>query len=49
MKTLDNNLLNFALIHEAEVTDISFNKPHINQCQKHFHFVVNEFNKIPIL
>ena len=46
-ETLDNNLLNFALIHEAEVTDISFNKPHIMPMSQAFHFVVNEFNKDP--
>ena len=46
-ETLENNLLDFALIHEAEVTDISFNKPHIMTMSKAFHYVVNEFNKEP--
>ncbi|RPG78830.1 MAG: hypothetical protein CBC95_006535 [Crocinitomicaceae bacterium TMED135] len=46
-ETLENNLLDFALIHEAEVTDISFNKPHIIPMSKAFHYVVNEFNKEP--
>ena len=46
-ETLENNLLDFALIHEAEVTDISFNKPHIMPMSKAFHYVVNEFNKEP--
>ena len=44
---LENNCLDFALIHEAEVTDISFNKPHIMPMSKAFHYVVNEFNKEP--
>ena len=46
-ETLENNLLDFDLIHEAEVTDISFNKPHIMPMSKAFHYVVNEFNKEP--
>lgn len=46
-ETLENNLLDFALIHEAEVTDISFNKPHIIPMSKAFHYAVNEFNKEP--
>ena len=46
-ETLDNNLLNFALIHETEVTDISFNKPHLKPMSQAFHYVVNEFNNQP--
>ena len=44
---LENNCLDFALIHEAKVTDESFNKPHIMPMSKAFHYVVNEFNKEP--
>ena len=44
---LENNSLDFALIHEAEVTDESFKKPHIMPMSKAFHYVVNEFNKEP--
>ena len=46
-ETLENNLLNFDLIHEAEVTDMSFNKPHIKPMSEAFHYAVNEFNKDP--
>ena len=44
---LENNFLDFDLIHEAKVTDESFNKPHIMPMSQAFHFVVNEFNKDP--
>jgi hypothetical protein len=44
---LENNLLDFALIHKTKVTDKSFNKPHIMPMSKVFHYAVDEFNKEP--
>ena len=44
---LENNFLDFDLIHEAKVTDESFNKPHIMPMSQAFQYVVNEFNKEP--
>ena len=44
---LGKNLLNFKLIHKQKVTDISFNKIHIEPMSKSFAFSVDEFNKEP--
>ena len=44
---IDKNLLKFDLIHEQNVTDSSFNKPHINPMSNAFNYTINEFNKNP--
>ena len=44
---LGKDLLNFKLIHKQKVTDISFNKIHIEPMSKSFAFSVDEFNKEP--
>jgi hypothetical protein len=46
-ETLGENLLNFELIHHQQVTDSSFNKPHIEPMSIAFHYSVEEFNKEP--
>ena len=46
-ETLGENLLNFELIHQQQVTDSSFNKPHIEPMSIAFHYNVEEFNKEP--
>jgi len=46
-ETLGENLLNFKLIHHQQVTDSSFNKPHIEPMSIAFHYAVEEFNKEP--
>jgi hypothetical protein len=46
-ETLGENLLNFELIHHQQVTDSSFNKPHIEPMSIAFHYTVEEFNKEP--
>ena len=35
------------LIHEQNVTDSSFNKPHIKPMSNAFNYTINEFNKNP--
>ena len=44
---LDKNLLDFALIHEQEVTDPSFNKPHIQPMSEAYAYAVDAFNENP--
>jgi len=44
---LDQNLLNFALIHEQEVTDPSFQKPHIQPMSEAYAFAIYAFNENP--
>ena len=44
---LGENLLNFELIHHQQVTDSSFNKPHIEQMSIAYDYAVGEFNKDP--
>ena len=44
---IDKNLLKFDLIHEQNVTDSSFNKPHIKPMSNAFNYSINEFNKNP--
>jgi len=44
---LDQNLLNFALIHEQEVTDPSFQKPHIQPMSEAYAYAVETFNENP--
>ena len=44
---LDQNLLNFALIHEQEVTDPSFNKPHVQPMSETYTYAVDAFNENP--
>mgnify|MGYP001229008037 CR=1 FL=1 len=44
---LDQNLLNFALIHEQEVTDPSFQKPHIQPMSEAYAYAVDAFNENP--
>ena len=46
-EALGKNLLNFELIHHQQVTDSSFNKPHIEPMSIAFHYAVGEFNKEP--
>ena len=46
-ETLGENLLNFELIHQQQVTDSSFNKPHIQPMSMAYDFAVGEFNKEP--
>ena len=46
-ETLGENLLNFELIHQQQVTDISFDKPHIKPMSIAYHYAVGEFNKEP--
>ena len=44
---LGENLLNFELIHHQQVTDSSFNKPHIEPMSIAYDYAVGEFNKDP--
>jgi len=44
---LGENLLNFELIHHQQVTDSSFNKPHIEPMSIAYDYAVGEFNKNP--
>ena len=46
-ETLGENLLNFELIHHQQVTDSSFNKPHIQPMSMAYDYAVKEFNKDP--
>ena len=46
-ETLEKNLLNFELIHHQQVTDTSFNKPHIEPMSIAYDYAVGEFNKDP--
>ena len=46
-ETLGKNLLNFELIHHQQVTDSSFNKPHIEPMSIAYDYAVREFNKDP--
>ena len=46
-ETLGENLLNFELIHHQQVTDSSFNKPHIEPMSIAYDYAVGEFNKDP--
>tara|TARA_Y100000768_G_C23962089_1_gene675935 strand:- start:185 stop:604 length:420 start_codon:yes stop_codon:yes gene_type:complete len=46
-ETLGQNLLNFELIHHQQVTDSSFNKPHIEPMSIAYDYAVEEFNKDP--
>ena len=46
-ETLGKNLLNFELIHHQQVTDSSFNKPHIEPMSIAYDYAVGEFNKDP--
>ena len=46
-ETLGQNLLNFELIHQQQVTDSSFNKPHIEPMSIAYDYAVGEFNKDP--
>jgi len=46
-ETLGENLLNFELIHQQQVTDSSFNKPHIEPKSIAYDYAVGEFNKDP--
>ena len=46
-ETLEENLLNFELIHHQKVTDSSFNKPHIEPMSIAYDYAVGEFNKDP--
>ena len=46
-ETLVENLLNFELIHHQQVTDSSFNKPHIEPMSIAYDYAVGEFNKDP--
>ena len=46
-ETLGGNLLNFELIHHQQVTDSSFNKPHIEPMSIAYDYAVGEFNKDP--
>ena len=46
-ETLGKNLLNFELIHHQQVTDSSFNKPHIEPMSIAYDYAVEEFNKDP--
>lgn len=46
-ETLGENLLNFELIHHQQVTDSSFNKPHIEPMSIAYDYGVGEFNKDP--
>ena len=44
---LRKDLLNFKLIHKQKVTDISFNKIHIEPMSKSFAYSVEKFNREP--
>ena len=46
-ENLGENLLNFELIHHQQVTDSSFNKPHIEPMSIAYDYAVGEFNKDP--
>ena len=46
-EALGENLLNFELIHHQQVTDSSFNKPHIEPMSIAYDYAVGEFNKDP--
>ena len=46
-ETLGKNLLNFELIYHQQVTDSSFNKPHIEPMSIAYDYAVGEFNKDP--
>ena len=46
-ETLVENFLNFELIHHQQVTDSSFNKPHIEPMSIAYDYAVGEFNKDP--
>lgn len=45
---IDKNELDFAIIHEQEFTDSSFNQPHIRQMSESYAYSVEAFNKNPI-
>ena len=46
-ETLGQNLLNFELIHHQQVTDSTFQKPHIEPMSLSYDYAVREFNKEP--
>ena len=46
-EVLNQNLLDFALIHEQAVTDPSFNKPHVKPMSEAYAYAVDAFNENP--
>ncbi|MBM77994.1 MAG: hypothetical protein CL846_05890 [Crocinitomicaceae bacterium] len=46
-EVLDENQLDFALIHNQKPTDSSFVKPHIKPMSENFAYSIEQFNKEP--
>jgi hypothetical protein len=46
-EVLDENQLDFALIHNQKATDSSFVKPHIKPMSESFAYAIEQFNKEP--
>ena len=46
-EVLDENQLDFALIHNQKATDSSFVKPHIKPMSENFAYAIDQFNKEP--
>jgi len=46
-EVLDENQLDFALIHNQKATDSSFVKPHIKPMSESFAYAIEQFNKDP--
>lgn len=46
-EVLNENQLDFALIHNQKATDSSFVKPHIKPMSESFAFAIEQFNKEP--
>ena len=46
-EVLNDNQLDFALIHNQKATDSSFVKPHIKPMSESFAYAIEQFNKKP--
>ena len=46
-EALDQNMLDFALIHNQKATDSSFVKPHIKPMSESFAYAIEQFNNEP--
>ena len=46
-EVLDENQLDFAIIHNQKATDSSFVKPHIKPMSESFAYAIEQFNKDP--
>jgi hypothetical protein len=47
-KIINKNELDFALIHEQEFTDSSFNQPHIRRMSESYAYSIDVFNDNPV-